>query len=146
MKEDSFMAAKNKSPISEDGIIVAKFGGSSLSNGEHFKKVKEIVLSDPKIKYVIPSAPVKRYEDDDKVTDLLYDCYSASSAGESIDELFLSVTSRYDSIIRDLGIDLDLTEEYTHIKWAIMHHAGRDYAASRGEYLNGIILASFLGF
>ncbi|MBQ6262931.1 MAG: aspartate kinase [Clostridia bacterium] len=129
-----------------DGIIVAKFGGSSLSNGEHFRKVKEIVKSDPKIKYVVPSAPGKRFEKDDKVTDLLYECYSASSAGKSIDDIFFSVTSRYDSIIQDLGIDLDLTEEYTHIKWAIMHHAGRDYAASRGEYLNGKILASFLGF
>lgn len=146
MKEDISMAERIKSPFRMDGIIVAKFGGSSLSNGEHFRKVKEIVKSDPKIKYVVPSAPGKRFEKDDKVTDLLYECYSASSAGKSIDDIFFSVTSRYDSIIQDLGIDLDLTEEYTHIKWAIMHHAGRDYAASRGEYLNGKILASFLGF
>lgn len=146
MKEETLMADKNKSPFSEDSVIVAKFGGSSLSNGEHFRRVKEIVSRDPRIRFVIPSAPGKRFDDDEKVTDMLYECYSASSAGESIDELFSTVTSRYDSIIEDLGIDLDLTEEYTHIRWAIMHHAGRDYAASRGEYLNGIILASFLGF
>ncbi len=146
MKEEISMAEKNKHPLCGDEIIVAKFGGSSLSNGEHFKKVKDIVSSDPKIRYVVPSAPGKRFDKDDKVTDMLYECYSASSAGESIDGLFSSVTSRYDSIIKELGIDLDLTEEYTQIKWAIMHHSGRDYAASRGEYLNGIILASFLGF
>ena len=140
------MAEKNKAPLFESEIIVAKFGGSSLSNGDHFQKVKEIVTSDERISFVIPSAPGKRFDNDEKVTDLLYECYAASSAGESIDDLFDSVTSRYDSIIADLGIDLDLTEEYTHIKWAIMHHAGRDYAASRGEYLNGIILAAFLDF
>ena len=140
------MAEKSKAPLFESEIIVAKFGGSSLSNGDHFQKVKEIVTSDERISFVIPSAPGKRFDNDEKVTDLLYECYAASSDGESIDDLFDSVTSRYDSIIADLGIDLDLTEEYTHIKWAIMHHAGRDYAASRGEYLNGIILAAFLDF
>lgn len=135
-----------KSAFSEDGLVVAKFGGSSLSNGEHFKKVKEIVMSDPRIRYVVPSAPGKRFKNDDKVTDMLYECYSLSSSGKSIDDLFSSVTSRYDSIINELGIELDLIEEYTHIKWAIMHHAGRDYAASRGEYLNGKVLSAFLGF
>lgn len=127
-------------------IKVAKFGGSSLSNGDHFRKVRDIVLSDRSVRYVIPSAPGKRFDDDDKVTDMLYECYGISSSGGSIEELFTSVTLRYDSIIHELGLDLDLTEEYTHIKWAIMHHAGRDYAASRGEYLNGLILASYLGF
>ena len=146
MKEEKLMAEKNKAPLSVDDIIVAKFGGSSLSDGEHFKKVKEIVLSDSRIRYVVPSAPGKRFSKDEKVTDMLYECYSLSSKGESIEEIFSSVTDRYNSIISDLSLDLDLTEEYTHIKWAIMHHAGRDYAASRGEYLNGIILAAFLGF
>ncbi len=128
------------------GIIVAKFGGSSLSDGEHFKKVKDIVLSQDAIRYVVPSAPGKRRGSDDKVTDMLYQCYNISSAGGNIDELFSEVTKRYDSIIEDLGLITDLSEEYTHIKWALMHHAGRDYAASRGEYLNGIILADYLGF
>ncbi len=139
--------ADNKTNHSvEENIKVAKFGGSSLSNAEHFNKVKNIVLSDPAIRYVIPSAPGKRFDSDDKVTDMLYECYNISSDGNSIDSIFDAVKSRYDSIINDLGIDLDLGEEYTHIKWAIMHHAGRDYAASRGEYLNGKILAAFLGF
>ncbi len=127
-------------------LKVAKFGGSSLSEGEQFRKVKRIVLSDPSIRFVIPSAPGKRFPGDSKVTDMLYECYNRSSSGEDVEELFSYVTERYDSIIRELGIDLDLTEEYFHIKWAITHHAGRDYAASRGEYLNGKILASFLGF
>ncbi|MBQ2468852.1 MAG: aspartate kinase, partial [Clostridia bacterium] len=121
-------------------LKVAKFGGSSLSDGEQFGKVRAIVLSDPQIRFVIPSAPGKRFNGDSKVTDMLYECYNLSSSGEDVDDLFSKVTDRYNSIISELGLELDLTEEYLHIKWAITHHAGRDYAASRGEYLNGKIL------
>ena len=140
------MAGIDYSLSGRSGISVAKFGGSSLSDGEHFKQVKQIVLSDDSVRYVVPSAPGKRKQSDDKVTDMLYRCYDISSDGGNIDDLFSAVTRRYDSIIEELGIKTDLTEEYTHIKWALMHHAGRDYAASRGEYLNGIILADYLGF
>ncbi|MBO5128250.1 MAG: aspartate kinase, partial [Clostridia bacterium] len=63
-----------------------------------------------------------------------------------IDEIFDKVCERYNLIIEGLGLDYDLTDEYQQIKWAILHHAGRDYAASRGEYLNGMILAKYLGF
>ena len=77
---------------------------------------------------------------------MLYECYNVAAAGGVIEELFSRIRERYDSIIRDLGLTLDLTEEYTHIKWAIGHSAGRDYAASRGEYLNGIVLANYLGY
>ena len=129
-----------------DRIKVVKFGGSSLADAEQFKKVRDIVLEDPSRRYVVPSAPGKRFSEDDKVTDLLYACYNLSAQGEPIDEVFNKIVERYDSIVNALNVDLDLSDEYLHIKWSIKHHAGRDYAASRGEYLNGKILASYLGY
>ncbi|MBE6616346.1 MAG: aspartate kinase [Ruminococcaceae bacterium] len=125
---------------------VLKFGGSSLADAEQFRKVKNIVMADERRIYVIPSAPGKRFSGDTKVTDMLYECYNVAESGGDIDEIFSKVCDRYNSIIEGLGIDLDLSLEYQHIKWAILHHAGRDYAASRGEYLNGIILAKFLDY
>ncbi len=125
---------------------VVKFGGSSLSDAEHFKKVADIIKADPARRFVVPSAPGKRCSGDDKVTDLLYACYRNIESGNSINGIFSKIEARYNSIIEELGIKLDLYEEFYHIKWAMTHHAGRDYAASRGEYLNGIILAKYLGF
>jgi len=130
----------------DSNIKVLKFGGSSLADAEQFRKVKNIVMADERRIYVIPSAPGKRFSGDTKVTDMLYECYNVAESGGDIDEIFSKVCDRYNSIIEGLGIDLDLSLEYQHIKWAILHHAGRDYAASRGEYLNGIILAKFLDY
>ena len=129
-----------------DAVKVVKFGGSSLADAEQFKKVRDIILSDPSRRYVVPSAPGKRFKEDDKVTDLLYTCYNLSAQGESFEEVFDKIVERYDSIVNELGVDLELSDEYLHIKWSIKHHAGRDYAASRGEYLNGKILAAYLGY
>ena len=127
-------------------IKVVKFGGSSLADAEHVKKVGAIIRSDPTRLFVVPSAPGKRFSGDTKVTDLLYECYNVSSAGGDLTEIFGRIEERYNDIIRGLGLSLDLTEEYTHIKWAIAHSAGRDYAASRGEYLNGLVLADYLHY
>lgn len=127
-------------------IKVVKFGGSSLADPEHFAKVKAIIEADASRRYVVPSAPGKRFSADVKVTDMLYECYRLSEDGGAIDEVFTKVMERYDAIIAGLGLDFDLSDEYNHIKWAILHHAGRDYAASRGEYLNGLILSRYLGF
>lgn len=125
---------------------VVKFGGSSLADAEHFLQVKSIIEADPERTYVIPSAPGKRFSEDEKVTDLLYACYEAVRRGEDLDPVFDRVMERYNLIIEGLGLDLDLSEDFMQIKGSIKHHAGRDYAASRGEYLNGIILAKLLGF
>ncbi len=126
-------------------IKVVKFGGSSLADAEHFAKVNNIVTAEASRRFVIPSAPGKRFKEDEKVTDLLYECYNLSASGNPFDEIFDKITARYDSIIKGLDLRLDLSDEYTHIKWSIRHHAGRDYAASRGEYLNGKILAAYIG-
>ncbi len=130
-------------------IKVVKFGGSSLADAEHFKKVAAIVKADPARRYVVPSAPGKRFSDDVKVTDMLYTCYQMIREKKSMDEVdayYKNITERYDSIIRDLGLDFDLSGEYEYIKNAMLHRPGRDYVASRGEYLSGLILAKYLGF
>lgn len=127
-------------------VKVLKFGGSSLADAEHFRKVAEIVKSEPERRYVVASAPGKRNTDDEKVTDMLYKCYDLTKNGANIDNIFMCIRRRYDKIIKDLGINFSLNNEFTKIRMAIEHHAGRDYIASRGEYLNAIVLANYLGF
>lgn len=128
------------------GIKVAKFGGSSLANAAQFRRVRNIVLSDSERKYVVPSAPGRRFKDDDKITDLLYKCFRLAQAGESIDECFSVISERYMDIIRELELDLDLTEALEETRKKIIREVNPDYAASRGEYFNGIILARYLGW
>ena len=65
------------------GLKVAKFGGSSLSDADQFRKVKDILLSDPDRRFVVPSAPGRRFKEDDKVTDLLYRCFKLAQTGQS---------------------------------------------------------------
>lgn len=127
-------------------VKVVKFGGSSLADAAQFKKVINIINAENDRKYVVPSAPGKRSKDDIKVTDLLYSCYELASKGENIDEAFSKIMYRYNSIINDLGLTLDLSSEFENIKNSMIHKAGRDYAASRGEYLSGIVLANALGY
>ena len=130
-------------------IKVVKFGGSSLADAKQFKRVAEIIKADPSRRYVVPSAPGKRFPDDIKVTDMLYTLYELvkSRADASvIDAHYGKIKERYDGIISELGLNFDLSGEYEYIKNAVLHNAGRDFAASRGEYLNGLILAKYLGF
>lgn len=127
-------------------IKVLKFGGSSLADAGQFKRVADIVKSDEERRYVVASAPGKRFKEDTKVTDMLYDCYLKASEKKDIDEAFGKIENRYNQIIADLGINFSLDSEFDKIKMSILHHAGRDYIASRGEYLNSMILAAYLGY
>jgi aspartate kinase len=127
-------------------IKVVKFGGSSLADAKQFRKVADIIHADDSRRFVVVSAPGKRYAADTKITDMLYDCYDKASKGLNFDAEFDAIEARYNDIIRDLNLDLSLEEEFKHIKYSFKHRAGRDYAASRGEYLNGLLLAKFLGF
>ncbi len=127
-------------------VKIVKFGGSSLADAAHFRQVAEIIKADPERRYVIPSAPGKRFSDDTKVTDLLYNCYNLVRKHENIDEAYSVICDRYNSIISELGLNFDITGELLYIKNAMLHRSGRDFAASRGEYLNGLILAKYLGF
>ncbi len=130
-------------------IKVVKFGGSSLADAEHFRQVASIIKADPDRRYVIPSAPGKRQKNDTKITDLLYRCYDlikSRASTEAIDACYNEIRARYNGIIADLGLDYDISGMLDYIKNAMLHAAGRDFAASRGEYLNGMILAKYLGF
>ncbi len=127
-------------------IKVVKFGGSSLADANQFRKVADIVLADPDRRFVVASAPGKRFSDDIKVTDMLYACYAKAAEGANFADEFAAIEERYNGIISELGLDISLEKEFTKIKNAFEHRAGRDYAASRGEYLNSIVLAAFLKF
>ena len=130
-------------------VKVVKFGGSSLADAEHFRQVASIVKADPTRKYVVPSAPGKRSKEDTKVTDMLYGCYELIKAREPrevIDAAYDKICERYNGIIKELGLNFDISGELEYVKNAMLHSSGRDYAASRGEYLNGLILAKYLGF
>ncbi len=127
-------------------VKVVKFGGSSLASAEQFAKVGGIIRSDDDRRYVVPSAPGKRNAEDTKVTDMLYECYAEAEAGENIRVTFNKIKDRYNKIIGGLGIKLSLEEDYKIIEKNMKDLAGADYAASRGEYLNGKIMAAYLGF
>ena len=125
---------------------VVKFGGSSLASAEQFNKVKSIITADPHRRYVIPSAPGKRFSDDTKVTDMLYDCYDTAVNGKNFEEKLDKIHARYQEIIDGLHLNLSLDEEFEKIFEYFQNGAGVNYAASRGEYLNGIIMSHYLGF
>lgn len=125
---------------------VVKFGGSSLADAAQFRKAADIVIAEPERRFVVASAPGKRFSADIKVTDMLYSCYELAAKGEDFSAAFAAIEERFNSIIADLGLSLSLKKEFSDIKNAFAHRAGRDYAASRGEYLNSIILADFLGY
>lgn len=127
-------------------IKVVKFGGSSLASAGQFAKVGDIIRSDENRKYVVPSAPGKRNSKDTKVTDMLYDCYASAEAEEDFKGKLKKIKERYDSIINGLNLKLSLEEEFKIIEENFANKAGKDYAASRGEYLNGIIMADYLGY
>ena len=124
--------------------IVTKFGGSSLADSIHFKKVKNIIEGNSDRKYVIPSAPGKRFSKDFKVTDLLYLCHAHVKSGIPLDDVFKLISDRYHTIVTELNLNLDLDNYLNIIKSDIENGATADYTASRGEYLNGIILANYL--
>ena len=128
------------------GIKTVKFGGSSLADAAQFRRVGDIVRADSARRYVIASAPGKRTPDDIKVTDMLYRCYEMARAREDITDYFAKIAERYNAIIRDLGLNYDIAGELAYICDGINHHTGRDFAASRGEYLSSLILAKYLKY
>ena len=125
---------------------VVKFGGSSLASARQFKKVGDIIRADKSRRYVIPSAPGKRNSKDTKVTDMLYECYAAASTGASYKKLLEAIKARYQEIIDGLDLNLNLDHEFATIEENFVKGIGKDYAASRGEYLNGIVMANYLGY
>ena len=126
--------------------IVTKFGGSSLADATQFAKVRGILELEPARQYVVPSAPGKRYKEDDKVTDLLYRCFNQVKAGEDYQPTFARIVDRYMSIARELNLKVDIMSALNEVNERISQGASADYVASRGEYLNGMLLADYLGW
>ena len=125
---------------------VVKFGGSSLANAEQFEKVGDIIRSEESRRFVVPSAPGKRFDGDTKVTDLLYSCYDAAAKDGDFEKILEEIKSRYNEIIKGLSLTFSLDEDFQVIKENFKAQIGRDYAASRGEYLNGKVMAAYLGY
>lgn len=125
---------------------VVKFGGSSLASAEQFRKVGDIIHADKERRFVIPSAPGKRFSGDTKVTDMLYGCYELAENDKDFKKELEAIEARYQEIIDGLSLTLSLKEEFKTISENFKKKAGANYAASRGEYLNGIIMADYLGF
>ncbi|MCI6172901.1 MAG: aspartate kinase [Clostridiales bacterium] len=128
-------------------IKVVKFGGSSLADATQFGKVADIIHADPSRVFVVPSAPGRRYPTDTKVTDMLLKAYDLAAAGSGeLDAQLDAIRERYDAIISGLSLDFSLDGEFAEIRKNLKEHPERDYAASRGEYLNGLVMAAYLGF
>lgn len=124
---------------------VVKFGGSSLADSSQFKKVRSIIEQDPERAFVVVSAPGKRHSQDHKITDLLLMSHQLSSHDLNFEEVFELIESRYTEICRDLDLSIDITPILSEVKENISKGASRDYVASRGEYINGLLLADYLG-
>lgn len=127
-------------------IKVAKFGGSSLADCEQFRKVKDIIISDKSRKYIVVSAPGKRDGKDIKVTDLLYMLYEAINDKKDYKDILGRIEERFNGIIKGLSLSIDISGEIKKIEENLLSGAGKDYAASRGEYLNAILMSEYLGF
>ncbi len=127
-------------------IIVTKFGGSSLASGSQMEKVKNILMSDRNRHYVVPSAPGKRFDGDSKVTDLLIKLNQDIEFGGDYMSVFEEITERFVSIKEDLGLDIDIEARLKDFLNDLLNGAGAEYSASRGEYFNGLLLASYLGW
>ena len=127
-------------------LKVVKFGGSSLADAEHFAKVGDIIRAEEDRRYVIPSAPGRRFEGDTKVTDMLYHCWHLAKQGMDFTDTLKNIRARYDQIANGLGLQVDLDTEFAAIDRNLRELKGEDYAASRGEYLNGILMSAYLGF
>ena len=128
------------------GIKVAKFGGSSVADALQIGKIKRIIENDSDIKYVVVSAPGKRFKDDSKITDLLYLCKTHIDHKIPYEQIFQVIHDRFISMEVDLGVNVNIADDLKEIKNEIENGASADYIASRGEYLNAKLIAAYLGF
>ena len=127
-------------------IVVVKFGGTSVADAAQFRKIKEIVEANPERRFIVVSAPGKRFPDDIKVTDLLLNCYEKARAGESFDAEFEQIRQRFREIIDGLKMDFPLDSELETLRQSLRTEPMKDYTASRGEYLTARIMSKYLGF
>ncbi|WP_251615425.1 aspartate kinase [Senimuribacter intestinalis] len=128
------------------GIKVAKFGGSSVADGIQLMKTKQIIEADPDRKYIVVSAPGKRFDGDNKITDLLYLCKTHMEHNLPYEQVFQVITDRFMAVQLNLNVNVDLQGHFDIIKENLKKGCSSDYIASRGEYLNAVLIAAFLGY
>lgn len=125
---------------------VCKFGGTSLANAAQITKVRQIVEADPERRYVVPSAPGKRFDGDTKVTDLLYSFHAAVRNNGDHEAVFQEISARYIGIRDELKLRADIEKHLKEVKRQVLAGACEDYTVSRGEYLNSLLIADLLGY
>ena len=127
-------------------IKVCKFGGTSMADAKAIRQVKNIIEADKSRRYVIVSAPGKRFKDDIKITDMLYRCYNEVVEFGTCKKSFAIIRERFVEIVKDLGLSLDINAVLDKTEKEIDESKCADFAASRGEYLSAVIAADFLGY
>ncbi|MCL2111025.1 MAG: aspartate kinase [Clostridiales bacterium] len=127
-------------------VVVAKFGGSSAADGIQIRKIKAIVDSDPGKRYIVVSAPGKRFSADSKVTDMLYLLKTQIDVSAPYEQVLQVVKERFLGLEADLGVDVGIADEFSVIEKKLKDGASADYLASRGEYLSAKVIAAFLGY
>ncbi len=116
-----------------------------MADGNIINRVKWIIGQDPARKYIVVSAPGKRYSKDTKVTDLLYKCHADLRAGKHITDSFALVRARYNSIVKELNLNIDFDHVLDETEARIEAENSEDFTASRGEYLCARLVAEVLG-
>ena len=129
-----------------DSIIVSKFGSSAMANAERIKKTAEIIKSDPRRRYVVVSAPGRVAPDDIQIRDMLYMLYSKYEARENFTDTLTEIQNRFEEIVKELGVNFDIAGEIAELNKNLLFNKGRDFIASRGEYIIAKILAAYLGW
>ena len=119
-------------------VFAVKFGGTSLADAAQFERVTNIIRADGRRRYIIASAPGKRFDGDEKVTDILIQCFNKRDDAAAFDALFAKAAERFISIRDGLKLKTDIEAQLDIIRKNISKGAGYDYLASRGEYLNGL--------
>ena len=127
-------------------ITVAKFGGTSMADAKSITKVAEIIKQDKKRRYVVVSAPGKRFSQDHKVTDMLYACYHDLQINGECKDTFEKIRERFKGIVNDLEIDLDIDSYLDKVEEEMYKYDSAEFCASRGEYLSAVIMAKVLGY
>ena len=127
-------------------LKVLKFGGTSMADAAQYRKVRDIVLSDPTRRVVVVSAAGKRFPEDNKITDLLYLCYAHLQYGVSCDMIFGMIRDRCCAIRDELGLRLDIEAEFADLREKMEHGISREELVSRGEDFSALLMAEYLGF
>ena len=125
--------------------IVCKFGGSSLASATQFQKVRDIIERDPRRSVVVVSAPGRRTAGEAKITDLLYVCHKMAAVGADFGPTFDLVRSRYLEIVHELKLQVPMERALAALADQLHEGASRDFIASRGEYINALLMSEYLG-